>query len=225
MLSALMHGSAAYQGEYARILEGYQVTPGQIQRDRVFLAEDGGKVLGFYSLANIGVEPELDLLFVADAAQGTGVGSALFEHMCNTARDLGIGKIKIVSHPPAERFYIRMGAQTVGAKAPAGKVSWVRPILVLSLVAPDDNSFAPGASSALIQQEHQTMTSKSNSPTQIRDGDNCLVAAGTHAGKAGVVRDIKTSKTGHVTITVVQANGGRFKTLAKNVVVQPGGKA
>jgi len=38
-------------------------------------------------------------------------------------------------------------------------------------------------------------------------------------GKAGTVRDIKTSKTGHVTITVVQANGERFKTLARNVVI------
>jgi hypothetical protein len=34
------------------------------------------------------------------------------------------------------------------------------------------------------------------------------------------VRDIKTGKTGFVSITVVQANGERFKTLAKNVVVQ-----
>ena len=33
------------------------------------------------------------------------------------------------------------------------------------------------------------------------DGATCKVVAGTHAGKAGVVRDIHTSKTGHVTIT------------------------
>ena len=51
------------------------------------------------------------------------------------------------------------------------------------------------------------------------DGAHCDVVSGTHAGKAGTVRDIKTSKTGHVTITVVQASGARFKTLAKNVVV------
>ena len=53
-----------------------------------------------------------------------------------------------------------------------------------------------------------------------KDGDRRSVVGGTHAGKAGVVRDINTSKTGHVTITVVQANGERFKTLARNVVVQ-----
>jgi len=56
-----------------------------------------------------------------------------------------------------------------------------------------------------------------------KDGDLCSVVGGTHAGKSGVVRDINTSKTGHVTITVVQSNGERFKTLAKNVIVQAGG--
>lgn len=58
------------------------------------------------------------------------------------------------------------------------------------------------------------------SPNEPKDGDQCLVVGGTHKGKSGTVRDVKTSKTGHVTITVVQADGERFKTLAKNVVVQ-----
>jgi ribosomal protein S4E len=54
--------------------------------------------------------------------------------------------------------------------------------------------------------------------SQVKDGDYCEVVGGTHAGKAGTVRDLKSSKTGHLTITVVQKNGERFKTLAKNVV-------
>ena len=54
-------------------------------------------------------------------------------------------------------------------------------------------------------------------PRGLKDGCRCTVVGGTHKGKSGVVRDIKTSKTGHVTITVVQRNGDRFKTLAKNV--------
>ncbi len=53
---------------------------------------------------------------------------------------------------------------------------------------------------------------------KLRDGARCKVIGGVHAGKSGIVRDVNTSKTGHVTITVVQANGERFKTLAKNVV-------
>ncbi len=54
---------------------------------------------------------------------------------------------------------------------------------------------------------------------RLVDGARCKVIGGTHAGKSGVVTDIKTSKAGHVTITVVQKDGVRFKTLAKNVVV------
>lgn len=53
----------------------------------------------------------------------------------------------------------------------------------------------------------------------IIDGAQCKVISGVHAGKSGEVRDIKTGKTGHVSITVVQANGERLKTLARNVVV------
>lgn len=52
---------------------------------------------------------------------------------------------------------------------------------------------------------------------KLKNGDHCVVTAGTHAGKSGTVRDINVSKTGHTTITVVQKNGVRFKTLAKNV--------
>lgn len=59
----------------------------------------------------------------------------------------------------------------------------------------------------------------------IKDGDRCQVVGGTHAGKSGTVRDINTSKTGAITITVVQDSGVRFKTLAKNVTVgRPGAR-
>ena len=54
---------------------------------------------------------------------------------------------------------------------------------------------------------------------QINDGDFCRVTGGTHKGKSGTVQDINLSKTGHITITVLQENGVRFKTLGKNVEV------
>ena len=56
----------------------------------------------------------------------------------------------------------------------------------------------------------------------IADGDACVVVDGTHKGKSGTATDINTSKTGQVTITVVQADGQRFKTLARNVKVSRG---
>ena len=59
---------------------------------------------------------------------------------------------------------------------------------------------------------------KSKPSGKPKDGAHCTVVGGTHAGKSGIIRDVKTSKTGYITITVVQKDGVRFKTLAKNVV-------
>jgi hypothetical protein len=61
---------------------------------------------------------------------------------------------------------------------------------------------------------------KSKPPDKPRDGAECKVIGGTHKGKTGIVRDIKTGKTGYVSITVVQRNGDKFKTLAQNVEIQ-----
>lgn len=55
--------------------------------------------------------------------------------------------------------------------------------------------------------------------TLFKDGDYCKVLSGTHKGKQGRVRDIHTSKTGHITITVEQDDQTRFKTLARNVEI------
>lgn len=64
--------------------------------------------------------------------------------------------------------------------------------------------------------------SKPKTTFALADGDSCKVIGGTHKGKAGIVRDINFSKTGHITITVVQKSGVHFKTLGKNVeVIQP----
>jgi ribosomal protein S4E len=64
---------------------------------------------------------------------------------------------------------------------------------------------------------------QNNKDTDLKDGDFCIVIAGTHKGKSGFVQDLKTSKTGHITITVLQKTGVRFKTLGKNVKVTQDG--
>ncbi len=60
---------------------------------------------------------------------------------------------------------------------------------------------------------------KTKPATKLKDGAKCKVIGGTHEGKRGTVADINTSKTGHQTITVIQPDGERFKTLAKNVEI------
>ncbi|MFF1490317.1 GNAT family N-acetyltransferase [Streptomyces sp. NPDC058319] len=129
-LTRLVRGSGAYAGQYAAAVAGYRVGPDYIEAHRVFVAvdaeEDGGRVLGFYSL--VLVPPELDLLFVADEAQGRGTGRLLVAHMRSEARAARLDRVKVVSHVPAEDFYHRVGAVrtgTVPANPPA--VPWDRP--------------------------------------------------------------------------------------------------
>lgn len=63
---------------------------------------------------------------------------------------------------------------------------------------------------------------KTKPPSELKDGAHCAVVGGVHVGKSGAVEDMKSSKTGAITITVRQKNGVRFKTLAKNVVQKDG---
>jgi len=51
----------------------------------------------------------------------------------------------------------------------------------------------------------------------VANGDRCTVIGGKHKGRAGRVEDFNISAGGNVTITVREDDGGRFKTLAKNV--------
>ena len=132
-LNELMHQCSAYRGKYSAILQGCSVTSEELATDDVYVFEEANEVLGFYSLTNIASSPELDLMFVANESQGKKIGAALFEHMKQRAVSLGANEVKIISHPPAEAFYARMGAKKVGVKAPSGRVTWERPIMLLSV--------------------------------------------------------------------------------------------
>ncbi|MFD3484143.1 GNAT family N-acetyltransferase [Streptomyces sp. NPDC058665] len=136
-LTRLIRASSAYEGPYAPMIAGYRVGPDYIETHRVFLAAGpDDRLLGFYAL--LLVPPELDLMFVADAAQGLGVGRGLVEHMKGEARAAGVTAVRVVSHPPAEGFYRSVGAERVGtvaANPPA--VMWDRPELVIRVGRPE----------------------------------------------------------------------------------------
>lgn len=127
------------------MVAGYRVGPDYIETHRVFVAvaADGheNRVLGFYSL--VLVPPELDLLFVADEAQGRGIGRLLVAHMQAEARAAGLDHVRVVSHPPAEGFYRSVGAVHTGtASANPPAVMWDRPVLEFRI--PPDVARAPG---------------------------------------------------------------------------------
>ena len=132
-LTALVRDSDAYRGEYADVLRDYEVTTDYIDRRCVFVALDSGEAEGDRLLGAYGLildPPELDLLFVANDAQGLGIGRHLVDHMMGQARLSGLTAVRVVSHPPAESFYLRMGARRIGtlpARPPL--VTWDRPEL------------------------------------------------------------------------------------------------
>ncbi|MFB6988298.1 GNAT family N-acetyltransferase [Streptomyces sp. NPDC056178] len=133
-LTRLVRTSRAYEGPYAAMVAGYRVGPDYIETHRVFAAVEDGtdRLLGFYSL--VLAPPELDLMFVADVAQGLGIGRLLIGHLRDEARRTGLTDVRIVSHPPAEGFYRSVGARrtgTLAASPPA--VMWDRPELVLPI--------------------------------------------------------------------------------------------
>jgi GNAT superfamily N-acetyltransferase len=132
-LTELMHSSSAYRGKYAAILADYEISDEQIETDLMYVAEYQCLLLGFFSLTGLRNTPELDLMFVSDEAQGKGIGRLLFDHLRTVAREHGVTRIHIVAHPPAEQFYLRMGAARVGTKEAGGSVSWTRPVLSLEI--------------------------------------------------------------------------------------------
>lgn len=136
-LSRLVRTSSAYAGEYAAMVDGYQVGGSYIEHHPVYVAVDAeGRVLGFYAL--LLDEAELDLAFVADEAQGLGIGRMLMAHMAAQGRAAGLDSIRVVAHPPAEEFYVRTGARRTGTVQPAGRIHWARPELRWDLTVTAD---------------------------------------------------------------------------------------
>ncbi|MGW0670081.1 GNAT family N-acetyltransferase [Streptomyces sp. NPDC002746] len=134
-LTRLVQASRAYEGPYAPMVAGYRVGPDYVETHRVFVAveEATGRLLGFYSL--ILDPPELDLMFVADDVQRGGIGRLLAGHLLHEARQAGLTGVRIVSHPPAEGFYLSVGALRTGTeRAAPPAVMWDRPELLLPVV-------------------------------------------------------------------------------------------
>jgi GNAT superfamily N-acetyltransferase len=149
-LTRIVRSSRAYEGPYAPMIAGYRIGPDYIETHEVFVAVEltGGRgasgsnadpaagserVLGFYAL--LLAPAELDLMFVADDAQGRGIGRLLVAHLTDRAREAGLTGVRVVAHPPAEGFYLGVGARRTGtepANPPA--VMWDRPDLTLPVL-------------------------------------------------------------------------------------------
>lgn len=132
-LSDIAFRSKAHWGYPAAFIEACRpvltITPRYLSQAPVFLAELGGRPLGFAGLSMPDASPELVYLFVEPDLIGKGVGRKLWDRAIAEARALAWPSLKIVSDPNAEPFYRRMGAVRVGERASEADPSRTIPIL------------------------------------------------------------------------------------------------
>jgi N-acetylglutamate synthase-like GNAT family acetyltransferase len=89
----------------------------QIIEGRVFVAEQGGKLMGFCAiLPREDGDSELDALFVEPDSWRQGIGRALVEHSSNLAKSAGARHLHVIGNPQAEHFYTGCGFDVFGTQ-------------------------------------------------------------------------------------------------------------
>jgi GNAT superfamily N-acetyltransferase len=106
-------------GDRAAILanpDAIEIPEGQIEAERVFVAEQNGLVVGFaVILPRSDGDAELDGLFVEPSSWGQGIGRRLVEHCAGVARIWGSTAVHVLGNPHAEGFYLRCGYSRSGS--------------------------------------------------------------------------------------------------------------
>lgn len=87
-----------------------------IEANRVLVATDGTRILGWCSLAEERGAYWVDYCWVLPEAIGRGTGRALIHEAFRLAAELGASTLKVVADPNAEEFYRKLGFRRVGER-------------------------------------------------------------------------------------------------------------
>lgn len=119
-LSELAFRPKGYWPYDKRALEEYrgelEVFIDDILSDSVFVAEDVGKIVGFYGLSPELKNERLYFLFVEPTSIGRGIGRLLWQHAIDKARSRGWIALSFYADVYAKDFYVRQGCRTIGYK-------------------------------------------------------------------------------------------------------------
>jgi GNAT superfamily N-acetyltransferase len=130
--------SKAHWGYESEFLEACRqeltLTPELIDAEQVYLIEDGGRPVGFYTLVKWAADIELGHFFVDPPSIGRGVGRALWDDALERAAELGYARLLIQSDPNAEGFYLKLGAERIGEVPSAVWPGRKLPLLVYPLI-------------------------------------------------------------------------------------------
>ena len=85
-----------------------------IEENRVFLATDGVRTLGWCAVAEQSGEYWLDYCWVLPEAAKRGIGRALVSRALRLAAELESSTLKVIADPHAEAFYCKLGFRRIG---------------------------------------------------------------------------------------------------------------
>ena len=122
------------------------ITGSYLEQNAVYLVEDNGLIIGFYSL--ILLEKDLvlsvqtldrgywlDHMFVLPEHIGKGLGRKLFSHLCSVCITGGIAGFKLLADPYARGFYEKMGCVYI-KDVPSSIEGRTTPLLRMNLLSP-----------------------------------------------------------------------------------------
>jgi GNAT superfamily N-acetyltransferase len=105
-----------------------------LDRHPCLQAEHAGEPVGFAALDLVDQSTALlDHLWVIPEFQRRGIGSLLMNAALAEAINRGFARLRIISDPPAEGFYLRHGASRIGEKPSRISGGPMFPVLELTL--------------------------------------------------------------------------------------------
>jgi ribosomal protein S18 acetylase RimI-like enzyme len=114
------------------------LSPDQVLQSNAHVIEEAARLLGFYTLSQLGDQrTELEHIFVDPAFLGGGIGRALFRHACSVAAESGARVLVVRSDPHAAGFYRTLGGEFTGdidSSIPGRKIPTFRWLLPATAV-------------------------------------------------------------------------------------------
>lgn len=129
ILTGISFSSKGYWGypkEFYDIWSGeLTISADYIRKNDVFVYEDDGDILGYYSIVELKTDIEiagvrifkgfwLEHMFVEPGSIGKGIGTRMFDHLRQWCRSRAIRKLSILADPNARGFYEKMACEYQG---------------------------------------------------------------------------------------------------------------
>jgi GNAT superfamily N-acetyltransferase len=96
----------------------------------MYVAETGGRIVGWAALIPRGDVCWLDDLWIEPASIGRGIGTLLFKHAVERATMLGAGRMEWEAEPNALGFYENMGGRHLRDGEPG---EWGRSLVIMGI--------------------------------------------------------------------------------------------